>query len=419
VSRDGEELLEFGRSPRPRWVRISAVVAVVVAVAVGVVLRTWPHQSDRVLVPQPTSTYVIGPPRHGTFQPAPWPTAPSACGDDTELAIVSSAQVSQPTGLRLMVGGSDLRTVEFDSGLSTPVGGLELRPGEFVNPATSSLAVTSSCNASGPNSGSRLVRIDAAGHATVGGLLTGSNSYLMIDGAQVWVVTQPADPTGSAALTALGGGPPVHLPPGFAPAAIIGGAIVGSLPPLAGAGTGDASLVLVDAATGRVREHLGTGSFLAASKDQLLWTVGCRIDSGQTCLLSQRRIAGGPVHDYQLQRPPGFAAAVVSPDGSMVAFVMERSGQDPRYDQGHPIPPGDVVIMHLDSLQVHVVPDVEVPAKSAPGLAFSADGNWLVIAVNAGTATRLLAWQPGLDQPYESTPVPGTVAGTPSVVALP
>jgi hypothetical protein len=78
-----------------------------------------------------------------------------------------------------------------------------------------------------------------------------------------------------------------------------------------------------------------------------------------------------------------------------------------------------VVIMHLDSLQVHVVPDVEVPAKSAPGLAFSADGNWLVIAVNAGTATRLLAWQPGLDQPYESTPVPGTVAGTPSVVALP
>jgi hypothetical protein len=77
-----------------------------------------------------------------------------------------------------------------------------------------------------------------------------------------------------------------------------------------------------------------------------------------------------------------------------------------------------VVIMHLDSGQVHVVPNVEVPAKSVPGLAFSADGSWLVIALNAGTATRLLAWQPGLEQPYESAPVAGPLAGTPSVVTL-
>jgi hypothetical protein len=419
VSQDGEELLEFGRSPRPRWVRISALVALVVAVAVGVVLRGWPHASDRVNgQPTSTSTYLVGPPPvvgpSGNVQP--WPTAPAACGGDTDLAIVSSTPVGSKTGVRLMVGGSALRTVDFDSGRSTILTGLYLRSDEFVIPATTNLAVLTNCTS---NAGWRVVRVDAAGHATAGEPLTGADTYLIVQGANAWSVSVPDDPAGSALLTPVGGGATVRLPAGFSPAAIVGSLLVGNLLGAPGADSRDVPLVLVDAATGQIRQQLGMGAFLAAGKDLVLWTVGCRVGSGQPCQLNTSYPGAGVTRGYQLARPTGFAAGVVSPDGQEVAFLMERSGQDPRYDQGHPIPPQDVVIMHLDGGQMYVVPDVEVPAKSVPGLAFSADGNWLVIALNAGDFTRLLAWQPRLEQPYESAPVAGAGAGAPSIVALP
>lgn len=83
------------------------------------------------------------------------------------------------------------------------------------------------------------------------------------------------------------------------------------------------------------------------------------------------------------------------------------------------MPPSDIAIIDLDTGALDVVPGIELPAKMSPGLAFSADGRWLVIALNAGTNTRLLAWQHGLIDPYESTPVAGFVLGAPAIVVLP
>jgi hypothetical protein len=420
VSQDGEELLEFGRPPRPRWIRIGVAGAVVFALAAAVVLRTWPHSSDRMLVPQPTSTYLPRPSRGGSpLYPRPWPTAPAACGGDTDLAIVSSTEVRQATGLRLLIGGSTARTVDFDTGNSTALAGVELRLGEYVTPAGPNVWITRICSSSGPDSLSRLVRFGADGRATVA-TLPPSSTDVLVDGSNVWSVSSPNDPSASSVLTPLGGGAPVQLPAGFAPAAIMDGVLVGNL---VGSPTGsdgrDDPLVLVNAATGQIRQPLGPGTFFAAGAGLVLWTVGCRVDSGQPCTLDASHVGIGTIRSYQLPRPPGFVAGVVSPDGQRVAFLMERADQDPRYDQGHPIPPGDVVIMPLDAGALAVVPDVEVPAKAPPGLAFSADGAWLVMAVNAGSTTRLLAWQPGLSQPYESAPVAGSVVGAPAVVALP
>jgi hypothetical protein len=110
-----------------------------------------------------------------------------------------------------------------------------------------------------------------------------------------------------------------------------------------------------------------------------------------------------------LPRAPGIATGVLSADGRLLAFTLERPAldprharQDPRYEQGHPIPPADIAILHLDTGALYVAPGIETPAKMRPALAFGTDGRWLVMALNAGTKTRLLIWRPRLTYPYES-----------------
>lgn len=178
------------------------------------------------------------------------------------------------------------------------------------------------------------------------------------------------------------------------------------------------ALLLVDAATGRVRVDLGPGLAVAAGYGVVLWTRGCDEVSDGPCTLHRRRVAGGATASYHLPRPPGSTAGVLSADGRRLAFTLERAAQDPRYEQGHPMPPADIAILHLDTGALDVVPGVELAAKMSPALAFSTDGRWLVMALDAGTRTRLVAWRPGLTRPLESTPVAGPVSGAPAIVVL-
>jgi hypothetical protein len=84
---------------------------------------------------------------------------------------------------------------------------------------------------------------------------------------------------------------------------------------------------------------------------------------------------------------------------------------------GHPGNPNEIVTVDLVSGAVHPVPGVLLWPKSAPGLAFSADSRWLVIALDEGTGVRLLLWRPGLGRPQESAArIPGRVAYSPVVV---
>jgi len=414
-----EELLESGRPALPRRVRLGALLVAGLAVCALIVVRGWPHSAKshhRVALPS-TSLHTVAPTAPRSPLP-PWPTAPEACGGDAELPVVSSTPAKQRTGIKLLVGGVGLGTVDFDSGHIAALPNVHPRSGEYVVGllATSqTYAVSSTCATTGLPSVSRLVRIGTDGNTGVVPL-PGSLGTVFGDGPQVWGVTFPDDLHPNGFLVPLDGGKRVRLPAGFWPVAITRGVVVGNLD---SASTGGGSLVLVDAATGLLRTDLGAGQPLAIGHGVVLWAADCYASIDKPCTLHRRSVAGGATVDYRLPRSPGFTAGVIRPDGRLLAFTLERGTPELRYQSGHPIPPADVAILHLDTGTVDVVPGIEVPAKQAPGLTFSADGRWLVVALNAGTRTRLLAWRAGLTRPYESRAISGLVWGPPAIIVLP
>jgi hypothetical protein len=133
-------------------------------------------------------------------------------------------------------------------------------------------------------------------------------------------------------------------------------------------------------------------------------------------VLHSRSVTGGPTASYRFPRPA--FDGVISPDRRLIALTLERPDLDTRFE-GHPIPPSDIAVLHLDTGQLEIVPRVEVPAKIFPGRAFAADGRWLVIALDAGPKTRLLAWRSGLGQPYESKPIAGPTMEPLPILVLP
>jgi hypothetical protein len=326
---------------------------------------------------------------------------------------VASVPVAQRTGIELLVGGAALLAVDFDRGSVTAVG-VRLRSGEYVvglAGTTTTYAVTGVCTTIG-SSVSRLIRVGADGTSTTVAL-RGPLDAVLADGPRAWGVRFPDEQQPAGSLVPLAGGARVPLPTGLRPAAVTGGVVVGQVGSTAGGGAG--SLLLVDAVTGRIRGNLGAGVILAAAHGQVLWATGCDPGLPRPCTLHRRLVAGGVTTSFRLPRPPGFAPGVISPDGKLLAFIEERAGLDPRFASGHPLPPADVAVLHLDTGALHLVPGVEIPAKNPPGLMFSADSSWLVMALNAGTATRLLAWRAGLTAVYETTPIPGLVWGPPAV----
>ena len=410
---DEEELLEFGRTPWPGRVRLAALAVAVLVVAALITIRVWPQSTHRPAVGPPATTAISPSTPQTTRATLPWPTAPGACNSDVDLPIVTSTPPSGHTGITVLLGGNQLRTVDFDSGRATAISQARLRQGEYVvdfPTASKTYVEVTTCGAAR----ARTLRIDVDG--TISNVaLPGSVDTVLADGADAWGVVPPSPPSADNTpgyLIALDGGRRIRLPTNFYPLASVSGVILGSA-----AGTG--ALLLVDAATGHVRGDLGKGELVAVGDGLVLWTIGCDPSSDKPCTLYRRSVAGGTTSSYRLPRPPGLPIGVLSPNASQVGFVLERAGQDPRYDIGHPIPPTDIAILHLDTGRLGIVPGIEAPAKIPPSLAFSADGRWLLIALDAGSKTRLLAWRSGLAHPYETTPIAGQGLGAPPIAALP
>lgn len=399
------------KRPLPRRIRLVALLLAVLFVAALIAIRVWPRSTHPSVV-QPGKTSIpsgVSPPTPETRTPPPWPTAPEACGGVAELPIVSSRPAKERTGIKVLLGGAGLRTVEFDSGHAVPLPRSPLRPGEFVYdliPASQTYAVMGGCTFRQP----RVLRIGADGNASVV-TLSGFASAVLADGPDAWSVTFPDEQHPQGFLVPLDGGKLVWLPAGFWPAAITDGVVIGTAdsPP---------AVLLVDATTGYVRANLGKGSDLAAGHGLVLWTDACDIasDKPKPCTLRRRSIGGGATFSYHLPRPP--ITGVVSPDGRQVALTLERARPDPRYQPGIPLP-NDIAVLHLDTGKLEIVPGIETAAKISPGLAFSSDGHWLVIALDAGAKTRLLAWRPGLTHPYETTPIAGKGLGMAPIVVRP
>jgi hypothetical protein len=395
----------------------------VLAVAALIAIRVWPRSPHpSAAVPRGTTSVpsVVSPPTPETTRTAPQrSTGPGACDLAIELPIVSSTAPNEHTGITVLLGGNRLSIVDFDSGQVAAIPRVSLGANEFVVDLVATApayALTSECM----SGRSRLLRIGADANVST---VTFSEfiDAVLADGARAWGVLSSKNDHASASVTPLDGSGQVRLPAGLFPDAMTGGVLVGNV---ATALPSTGSLLLVDARTGRVRANLGPGWPIAAGGGLVLWTRGCDAVSDKPCTVHRTSVTGRPPATYRLPRPA--FEGVVSPDRRMIALTLERSGQgpryehqDPRYEPGHPIPPSDVAVLRLDTGRLEIVPGIEVPAKTSPALAFSADSRWLVIGLDAGPATRLLAWRSGLARPYESKPIAGPALDPPPLVVLP
>jgi hypothetical protein len=412
-AQDAEELLESGRPPLPRRIWVAGLALAVIAAGSYVAVRAWPRASHKpAAVAAPSLSDLVQPPFPQIRTLRPWPTAPAACGGDAELPIISSVPALQHTGIRLLVGGSAVRTVVFDErGEDTDLG---LSHGRYVSQLVAgprSYAMVTGCRSASHTQLLRVLPFSAIGTRRVIGHF---GERLTSDGTAVWGLTFPSERSPRGSVIPLHGGPQIRLPPGLSPDAITNGTVVGTVP----SGSDYGALVLVDARSGRISGHLGDGLAIAVGSGQVVW-ANCDVTQVRTsCILHRRSFDGRGRVSYRIPRPPGFSEGALSPDSRLLAFTIERARQDPRYVQGHPIPPADIAVLHLDTGALDIVPGIELPAKNAPGLAFSTDSSWLVIALDAGTRTRLLAWRPGMAHPIERQPVPGLVS-TPAIAVLP
>ena len=397
--------------------RLAVLLLAVLALVALIAIRVWPRSThpSAAVPPRPTSVpSAVSPSTPETTRTPPlWPTAPEACGGVAELPIVSSTAAKERTGIKVLLGGAGLRTVDFDSGHAAPLPRSPLRPGEFVYDlisASQTYAATGGCASRQP----RVLRIGADGRASVLVPSVPSNETVLADGPHAWGVTYPDEQHPNGLLIPLDAGKRVRLPPGFWPNAITDGVVVGTVQST----PGHSSVLLVDATTGHVRANLGNGSDPAAGHGLVLWTEGCDFvgDKPQPCTAHRRSVTGGSTTSDRLPRPA--ATGIVSRDGRQVALTLEHADPDPRYQPVIPLP-NDIAVLQLDTGVLEIVPGIESPAKMSPGLAFSADGRWLVIALDAGSKTRLLAWRPGLAHPYESTSIAGKGLGMAPIAVLP
>ena len=378
---DGDEEL-LGGSPRiGRPVRLAASLLAGAAIAALIVVHVWPHAGHRATTAPPSST--------GPQRPT-WPEAPGVCGS-AQVPFVSSARPTERTGIRVLLGGDRLSTVDFDTGLWRDTPSLPMAANEFVSAIEPGAVVAAQC----VSGGAQVMRV-GGGDTTVvarGGVAVLGQGHAVMD----------------TTVVPLGRGAAVQLPTDFLPEAVAGNLVAGQDSP---------GFVLVDVATGRIRTRLGEGATVAADNRMLVWTGTCDNPSNP-CPIHRRILRTGATTDYYAPRSPRALDGAISHDGTQLAFTLRRAQQDPRYGAEHPAPPADIAILHFDTGRIDVVPGIELPPQGyGAALAFSANDQWLVIALNAGFTTRLLAWRPGLAHPYERRPIPAKALYAPALEVL-
>lgn len=344
----------------------------------------------------------------------PWPEVAGACGNDVARPQVSTERLRARTGLRVLVGGAGLRVVDLDSGRVRRVRGADVRRRQVTALAADGRrthAIANVCSTTSPSGA--VVRVDGLVARGLGALQADA---LLAGAGESWGLRYGNSPDRGTGLRPLGGGLATSLPKAFEPfaatsryfvGALYGGLIAGDLPQLA---------VVARSAPRRLRTF-GRGTPLAAVPGAIVFSRGCGVSG--PCELRRTPLDGGasrPLATLAGRSPA--SEATVSADGRSLAFLGARSRPDPRLRFDHPGGPSDVVVLDAVTGRTTVLPGVEVAPKSFVGLAFSADGRWLVVSLNDGSRTRLLVWRRGWDRPRESAArLPGRVEyGAPVLV---
>ncbi len=410
------DVAEFGGWPRPpRWVWAVAGVAAVAVLAGVVVARTGPYHTaasarSGSLPPASSPARAARIPAAGSA--ARWPSAAGACGWPVYLPQIRLARHHASIHGRVLVGGTGLRQVTLGGAVSRPLPGL---PGhgrlvtKLVAGPRADYAFDLPCSSPGPSL--RVYRIVAGAahhlHATADDLLGGPH--------RTWAVTYLARHT---MLTALTGGRAVTLKSGitlFADTA--DGLVVEAHHDLLDLPD---TLELLDPATGALLRRFTEVTPLGATGHVILVSLpncGALLIHRTCSLKSIDLTTGRPAATFEL--PAGrvpISDAVFSPDGSEAAFQLTRASQDPRFTTGLPYPPADVVILHLHTGGLDIVPGLELPPATWAGLAFDATGRWLLATVSEGKRGELLAWQQGMPGPALVTTLPGPLATAPPLL---
>jgi hypothetical protein len=406
-----EELLGGGR-PLPRWVRVAGGVLVVAVVGL-LAVRALGRGDDGSHPAALSASHTTPPPTSHSPQIAPplfrqpggphilpaWPTAQGACGDQPQVALVFGKQRAHGTGLRVLVGGTKIWRVDFDRGTRSTARTPALDGDAYVDQIAGSTAVVYNCAES-------LTRTLTIGTDQPAVSLGGPVDVYQ-DGSHTYVVRE-ASARHPRPLLSTPGRPTVQLPRHFAVTGVTDGVVAGSA--LLG---GDYVGMLLDADTGRITNRLIRGQLVAAGGGVVISQAGCDVARLGPCTLRSTRVSDGVTHNYRIPRSPGVVPGVLSPDGREYAFLIERSHQDRHYSLGYPIPPADIAWLHLDTGRLDVAPGIELPGKVALSMAFAPHSDWVVVALDQGVTTQLVAWHPGLAKLQEAPPIVAQ-AGSPA-----
>jgi hypothetical protein len=415
----GDDDLVHGSDDEPPRRRSVLLVAVLVVLGVAGYVAQRPDQPPPPpSAARPTASTPSGE-QPDTGQ-QPWPTAASACGGTVELPLLSTAPLREKTGLTALVGGDGLRTVALDTGRVRRITvGTGAKVTQLAASARGASALSMHCGSVTslgrgdvltPRSSGRSWA--TAGRAEADQLVSGPDG--------TWSLRYPADPESHPALLRpLGGGAVVRLPLGFDVVAVTRTDFVGTLTTVDGSTPGDAVVAAVSRADPTRVRPLARGSAVAAT-DSFVLTLPSDCGSAATCAITRVDVADGSQRSYPL--PPGrgpTSAAVLSPDGRMVAFQLSRTAPDPRFAVDHPFGPSDVFVLDLDTGRLTVVPGVELAPKTEAAMAFDPAARWLVLALDEGRRTTLLLWKPGLSQALRSRArLPGLVLYNAPVLAF-
>jgi hypothetical protein len=405
-----EDVLEIGtRRARPWW-RAGAVL--LLAGGLVAFLLTRGSGTGRLAAPH---SGPAAPPRSASAPAAatgrlpPWPQREGVCGNTAFLPAVRADPLTTHTGLRLLVGDR-LQLLDVDSHRLTQLSGLPA--GEYVVATAQAgerqYALLSPCAGSGDTRTS-VVRI-ADGSATV--LARGHYNDLIGGGSHVWAMSYPDSADGQILLDPLDGTGSIRLPTGVAPAAGTGRLIVATSPSAESSYT----LATFDPATSTVRTRIGVATAHAVGAGVVLWRGAdcgpCPLQVFDLATGARSQVPGAVGTRLQV------GSAVVSPDHRYAVMLRERARPGP-YAMAHPGNPNELVTVDLVTGTIRAVPDLVLWSKAWPGLAFSADGNWLLCALDEGTGVRVLLWRPGLDRPLAAAPyVAGATAVAPRLTVL-
>jgi hypothetical protein len=403
--RVGDTLEQGPRRPVPRWAAPVVTVLVVLAAAYAVTKADggFSGSADPAggqSAPSATESETASP--EPLPNAKPWPTADGACSNTVNLPLTKVEPLTEPTGLRVLVGGDGLRVVDVDTGRTRRLPGA----GQDDDKQVTSL----SANGNGVSA----LRVDCGGNQLfstgVVFAVDPQSSARRLDVMRVdavlngpdtsWGYNYAIDPGDPVVLRPVDGGDPLTMPIGFIPDAATRTDFVGSLntqasdtfqqPPV---------LAAMSRSTGQIR-RLTRGYLVAVSDAALVTRSSC--DENQQCVLT-RTSPDKSTRRYPLPRgrvPSSMGH--LSAGGQHVAFMLTRREADPRYVLGHPGAPSDIAVLDLTTGALEIVPGVMVAPKSAVGLDYSADGRWLLIALNEGGRARLLVWRSGLARPQES-----------------